>query len=396
MIIVTREDLNQAVTDVSGAVAARTTLPVLGNILLSAAPGGQLVVAATNLDIAILTQIPCKEVDDTVNITVPAPKLISIVGALPEGEITLKVHTKKQELTIIQGRYQTTLKGIDYEEFPQLPSFEAAVMEFSLPLAAFNAVAQAVLFTASTDQARPMLTGIDVSLTPQEDRAELAMQATDGYRLARLAWAVPLPRGLEQPVRVIVPAKHLTQFLRITKPLKDADLRVGIARTKLILEAGNDTRRFTFSSNLLEGQYPDLAAVMPRNLPVTLTIDNDTLAEALNLADIIAADMGHVVELRLSPTHQPPTIKLFAVSAEAGDTDNEVTAEAATGPAGFSIAFNAKYLIEAVKALTSNRLVLEVSSPTSPGVIRPAEVEAAVVDWRYVMMPMQTKPRTSE
>ncbi len=389
---VKQSDLKRALSDVDSAVAARATLPVLGNICLVATTD-QLVVSATNMEISITSTIPGKpfpaDVAYPLNITVPGHLLVNTINALPEGEVMLVQNEKKMELTVAVGRWATTLKGIAVTEFPELPTFDRALVQFDLSADILLDLVASVSSAASTDQARPVLTAIQLVLSPYADdpaQAELAAQAADGYRLARKTVALPRPRGADDPLSLLVPSKALAVFTRLANKLKGDTLRLGVTKHAIILKVENTT----FTSLLLEGSFPDLKAVMPEasKQPLHVRMNCQEFIRALALANVIAAQVNHCVLLDIKPG-DPSTVKLRAVSAESGENDSVLDCIEPVTKA-LAVAFSSDFLADAVGSIATDEFLLALSTPTSPGLISPVnDPNAKVVDCRYVMMPMQ-------
>lgn len=380
-VVCQQVDLNKALNAASDAVAARSTLPVLGNILLRA-EGGLLVVSGTNLEISVSVAIPCVA-DAPLEITVPAQKLAATVGAFPPGEVKLEITPKLAKLSEIKvsaGKMSSTLKGIDANEFPVIASLADATNPVVLPLDVFTTMIENLMFNAASDQARPVLTGVMIRLTPDEDgdNATLKMEAADGFRLALKSVTLACP-GLKTAVKVLIPAKSLGVFVRNVKSVK-GNLRLGVTKKALVLE----TEKLAFTALAMEDHsFPELSTVIPKNSPTMLRVSRPALKAAIALAEVIAVEASHTVKLVMKNS----TLNVLALSAEAGSNESEVECAEVVGPS-LTVAFNGKYLLEALNALNTDEVKLFLASPTSPGILRPATQVEGDLDWLYEMMPM--------
>jgi len=218
-----QENLSKALSIVSRAVSSRTTMPVLSNILLEA-KNGQLRLVATNREIGINCWIAAK-VEDEGAITVPARLLSEFVNSLPPEQIAMDLAERTQTLRLKCARFSANMKGIDAYEFPLIPTAqqqtegEALTIEgtsFDLPASGLRKMIDQVIFAASSDENRPTLTGVEVTI----DANCLTMAATDGYRLS--VRSAPIAYAADKQT-VIVPARSLGELARISADASDAE-----------------------------------------------------------------------------------------------------------------------------------------------------------------------------
>ncbi|MEZ4640745.1 MAG: DNA polymerase III subunit beta [Caldilineaceae bacterium] len=247
-----QENLAKGLSIVGRAVASRSTLPVLGNILLEA-KDNQLRLSATNLEIGINCWIGAR-VEDEGAVTVPARLLAEFVNSLPAERIDMELSVRTQTLHLSCGRIDANIKGIDAAEFPIVPTVDngdgpeqtAEVLEGStiaLETAGLRKMIDQVVFAAATDESRPTLTGVEVSFKGER----LVMAATDGYRLS--VRSVVVDHELEDDLTVIIPARSLGELARV---IGDADeersvqVTVTQARNQILFRVwgkGNEARR---------------------------------------------------------------------------------------------------------------------------------------------------------
>src|SRR5688500_1114224 len=201
-----QESLWKGLSLVSRGVAARSTLPGLGNILL-ATDNGRLRLSATNLELGITCWVGAK-IEEDGSITVPAKTFVDLVNTLPQDKVELELNVRTQTLNLVCGRTQAHLKGIDAQEFPLIP---CADLDNSLELNVedFKEMINQVTFAAATDEARPILTGVLAKI----DGASLKLDAAGGFRLAVRTANLSSPASA--PVTAVIPARALADLARV-------------------------------------------------------------------------------------------------------------------------------------------------------------------------------------
>src|SRR3954469_6274657 len=200
-----QENLHKGLQTVGKAVASKTTLPVLNNILIST-DGGRLKLTATNLEVGITNWIGC-QVEDEGAITVPAKLLIDFVSSLPNDTIKMSLDEKTRTLHLKCARFEANIKGISAEEFPIIPEVtEKPAARIPAPL--LKEMINQVAFAASGDDSRPQLAGVYVAI----DGRELTMAAADGFRLAKRTTQLEAP--VDEIVKLIIPARSMVELAR--------------------------------------------------------------------------------------------------------------------------------------------------------------------------------------
>jgi DNA polymerase-3 subunit beta len=346
---ITRERLHEGLSAVAPSVPAKTTLPVLSNILVEATKDG-LRLSGTDLDIAVSTVVPA-DVDGEGSVTLPAKKLVEIVRELPSAAVRV-TSSGEQRVNLECGRSKFKLLGIAKEEFPNFPpvKFDKA---WSVTSADLLKLINHVSFAASTEESRPILNGVLWEL--RADR--MRMVATNGHRLARMD--VPASGGKES-ADLIVPPKALEQIRRL---FGAADM-IQIARSENHLGfRSGDTRVFT---RLIEGPYPNYEQVIPRENDKAATIDKEALASALRRVGVVASDQTHRVRLAFGSG-----VLRFAVNTpDLGEAQDEisVTYEGDT----LEIGFNANYLLEILKYMPTDEVRFTFKAPERAATVEPA------------------------
>jgi DNA polymerase-3 subunit beta len=373
-----KSNLLEGLNIVGRVVPSKSTLPVLANVLL-ATDHGRLKLAATNLELAVSCWIGASVASEG-RVTLPARLLTDFVSSLPDEQIEMSLQPKGLAMRLVCGRYQANIKGIDAEEFPRIPEVADATT-YALPASVLRECIQSVVFAAAPDDTRPVLAGVLFTL---RDGA-LTLAAADGFRLAvRSAELSSMP---DEPLSMIVPAKTLAELARL---LGDGDEQVAIAATPqrnqvLFRLAG----RAEIVSRLIEGQFPDYQKIIPRSHTTRAVLNTAELLRATKAASVFARDNAMIVRLAITPGGDDSLgrVQVSATAAEVGDNAGEV--DASVEGSEMQIAFNGRYLRDALEAIDAAQVGLEIVGPTNPGVLKPI---SETNGYLHVIMPMQINP----
>jgi DNA polymerase-3 subunit beta len=367
-----QENLAKGLSIVSRAVAARSTLPVLGNILI-ATDQSRLKLAATNLEIGITCWIGAK-VDEDGATTVPARTFVDLINALPQGTVDMSLSVKTQTLNVMGGRFANNIKGVDAQEFPIIPKPDEDNAIHIKPDVLRQMIDQ-VVFAAAADESRPILTGILAKFSGKT----LTLAAADGFRLS--VRTAQLEDGVDEPIEVIVPARALAELSRISGEQTDpVGITVTPQRSQVLFHLSN----IDLVSQLIDGKFPDYNAIIPKSSATKAVIDTQLMLKACKAANVFAREAANIARVNIVPGDELASghITIGATSAETGDNAGELDANITGNP--IEIAFNVKYLIDVLTVVGTNQVVLETSSASSPGVIRPIGDDA----FTHVIMPM--------
>ena len=366
---VMQENLARGLSVVSRAVSSRSALPVLANVLLRTEDAG-LKLTATNLEIGITSWVPGK-IEAEGSLTVPARLLTDVISGLPAGErVDLEVENGTT-LHIRAGKTQARLRGIDAEEFPVIPSAGERPTTRVSQKVLRHALAE-VAFAAASDEARPILTGVLTRF--QGDRLTLA--AADNYRIAVKTLPILVP---VEDTSIVVPAKSYNELMRVLTETDDTvDIMLAPAKSQVIFHIEGTE----LVSRLIDGQFPNYQQVLPASFAPRALVDREDLLKAVRLSALIASSAANVVKLKVGDEGSSGIT--IAAAADVGDAEGEV--EAQVEGDGVTIAFNARYLVEALQNVEGDRLALEMSGPLSPGVLKPLDDP----DYVHVIMPVRT------
>jgi DNA polymerase-3 subunit beta len=372
-VTVLQENLARGLSIVSRAVSPRSTLPVLSNILI-ASDEGRLRLSATNLELGITCWIAAR-IDEEGSTTVPARTFNDLVNTLPGDQVQLTLDVKTQNLHVKGGTSNNDIKCIDAQEFPPLPvpEMEGAIQ---LNVADFKEMIQQVAFAASTDEARPVLMGVLLHV----EKDKLTMAAADGFRLSvrKAVLSNPVP----QTLNLIIPARALNELARVAGDTEEPIYMVSPKNRGQVLFRVKDVE---VVSQLIDGTFPDYQQIIPRNYKSRTLVSTASLLKACKQAEIFAREGSNVARFDIKQSNgemQPSEVEISATSEETGK--NETIVEATVDGGSVLIAFNVKFLREALEVIRTPNVALETSAANAPGVVKPVGDD----NFLHVIMPM--------
>ncbi len=371
-VSVLQENLAQGLNAVSRAVSPRSTYPILANVLISA-EDGRLKLSATDRELGITAWIGAK-IEEPGATTVPARTLADLVGTFPSETINMDLVVRTQTLQLRAGRSNAEIKGIDAQEFPPMPEPDKAA-GIELNAGDFKEIIQQVVFAASRDDARPVLTGVLITV----DGKTMTLAAADGFRLS--VRKAQLASAVDQPMRAIVPARALNELARIASDDKETiRMMLPPGRGQVIFSLKNAELR----CQLVEGAFPEYQQIIPAGHKTRTVVSTEAFLKAAKQAEIFARESSHIARLDIKPGEgkAPGTMDISAQSEETGSNDSKVDATVEGVPV--LIAFNVRYLREALDVMKTPNVALETSAAAAPGVMRPMGND----DFLHVIMPM--------
>lgn len=372
---VQQQQLAHGVSTVSRAVTSRSSLAVLSNILIKT-DNGRLRLSATNLELGISAWIGAK-VEEEGAITVPSRTFVDLVSNLPNEEVTLIVDERTQSLNVKCGTLNTDIKGISAEEFPPMPSpdLEDAI---TLNVENFKEQIQQVAFAASTDDARPNLTGVQMMF----EGNKLEMAATDGYRIsiAKTEMAQKVP----QDFKALVPARALSELSRIAVDNNDALMMAfPSGRGQVIFH----TRDAELVSQLIEGTFPNYAAIIPPSFKTRTVLSTAQLLKACKQTEIIAREGSYIARFDIQPKAEGDRGSMLEISAHSEQTgSSEVVVDASIDGVPLLISFNIKLFREALEVIKSPNVIFETNAAHTLGMLHGVGDEKFV----HIIMPINT------
>jgi DNA polymerase-3 subunit beta len=356
-----RDLLAEALATAGRAATGRTgTLPVLAGVRLEL-KGDELSLTGTDLDLTIQLTISVGG-DADGGAVIPARLASDIVRSLGSGRVEFEVNG--DSVSIAGGRSNFSVRPLSFDDFPKLAA--PTDTQVTLPSAEFGEAMRQVVRAASTDEARPMLTG--VLLAAEADG--LRMVATDSYRLAvrDLAGQKVLAEGQ----KVLVPGRALNELGRLVGNGEEVVVRLG--ERDATFEVGT-TR---LSTRLIENEFPNYRQLIPASHPNMLTVEREPLLEAVRRVKILAKDATPV---RLSMGGD--TLRLTAITQDVGNASEEL--DATYEGAELTVAFNPEYLAAGVEACAGERVTLSTVDALKPAVVRGADRP----EYLYLLMPVR-------
>ena len=371
-----QENLKRGLAIVGHAVAGKSTLPVLSHILL-ATDDGRLKLAATNLEVGITCWIGAK-IEEEGAITIPARLLSDVVGGLPNDKISLALDVRTQTVNLSCARFDASIKGIEADEFPVIPTIADREPTVSFPPELLREAIDQVAFAAATDDTRPVLAGVLLRL-----RGKTAtFAAADGFRLALRT--IELPEPVAEPQEVIVPARALLELARI---IGDTEGNVEITVTPSGGQVLFHTESTDVVSRLIEGRYPDIERIIPSSYATRTVLETQDLAKAVKLASYFATASSNIVRLTIESGGDlaPGKLTISANAAEVGD--NKGVLDGMVHGEGGQIALNVRFLGEALNAIKTPQIVIETQTAQNPGVFKTVGTEG----YLHIVMPMTVR-----
>jgi DNA polymerase III subunit beta len=363
---ISREKLLEGLGAVTAAVPAKTTLPVLANLLVETTDRG-IRLSATDLDIAVSTEVTA-DVEAPGAITIPARKLSEIARELPPAPVKIAT-SGEQRVTLECGRSRFKLLGLPRDEFPTFPQvrFNEAWRVKSGDLQQLIAH---TAFAVSTEESRPILNGVLWEL--REER--MRMVATNGHRLARME--LPIPGTSAPPSDLIVPPKALEQVRR----LFPAEEELEIARGDNHL--GFRSPFTAVYTRLIEGPYPNYEQVIPKDNDKHCMLDKAAFAGALKRMSVIASDQTHRIKLSFNAG----MLKFSVTTPDLGEAADELPINYDGDP--LDIGFNAAYLLEILRFMPTDEIKLTFKAPERAATIEPQGWDGPA-DYLCLVMPLR-------
>ncbi|MBM3859651.1 MAG: DNA polymerase III subunit beta [Verrucomicrobia bacterium] len=358
---VTKEKILDGLQKIQNVVSVRSTLPILSNTLLIAEKDG-LCLTATDLDVGIRCRIAA-EVLKQGSATVPCRKLFSILRELPSQDFDLEVD-EKNTMSLRSGGSFFRILGLPAEEFPRFPSFPE-IKEIKIDQSVLRSLLKRTAYAASTDDTRFVLNGVFWSFKAEK----LTMVATDGRRLA-LAEA-ELAHPVSSEMEFILPSKAVSELSRLLADAGDACIRV--TENQILFELGDSI----LASKLVEGVFPNFRQVIPSDSKERIKIERESLLAALHRVSILVSERQNAVKLNFSKN----SLSISASAPEVGEAKESLPIN--YKGKDISIGFNPQFLMDPLRNLDADEVIMELTDELSPGVLK---IDAPFL---YVIMPMR-------
>jgi DNA polymerase-3 subunit beta len=360
---VTRDSLHAGLGAVSATIPTKTTLPVLSNILLGASDG-QLTLSGTDLDISVRVSIDA-EISESGSVTVPARKFAEIARELPAAPV--HIETDGVEIRIESGSSRFKLFGLAPEEFPSAPEVDFAD-SWKMDAGQLQELIARTSFAVSTEESRPILNGVLWQLRPDS----ASMVATNGHRLAKMT--IELSGGGAPETDLIVPPKALQQVQRLFE--KSGEIELAHSRNHLAFKSAD---RLVYT-RLIEGPYPNYQQVIPTDNDRVATANRDNLASAIRRMAVVASDQTHRVRMSFSKNK----LSFRVQTPDLGEAEEEMAVDYQGDT--LEIGFNANYLLEILKYMPDEDVILQFKAPERAATFTPA---SGAPDYLCLVMPLR-------
>ncbi len=366
-----QENLARGLSVVGRAVASRSTLPITQNVLLSTEQS-MLKISATDLNMAMTTWIGA-QVEEEGAITVPARLLSDFVNSLPPERIDMETTSQPVGLNIKCVSFESNISGSPADDFPPIPAVEGGLAAKIEPDVLREAIGR-VSFAAATEDSRPVLTGVKTEISG--DRFKFA--AADGFRLA--VYSGELAEPPSEDLEFLIPARVLNEISRLLGTQQKA---VEFMVTPSSNQALFRVEDVEIVSTLIAGNFPNYNQLIPQSYTTRVVLNSDEFLRATRTAAIFARDGSGIIRLQMGAGEEdaPGHLTVSSRAEEVGDNQGQLGAAVEGEDA--KIAFNSKYLTDVLDVL-NGEVAMEVSSPSSPGVLKPVEGD----DYVHVVMPM--------
>ena len=373
---IVRDQLIAALNDVMKAVSSKTTIPILTGIKIDVTNEG-IYLTGSDADVTIQTFVPAEKdgeelitVTTTGSIVLQARMFNEIIRKLPTNEVEIEV-TTGFATDIRSGKSAFHLIGLDASEYPLLPEVNAN-KQFSMPADLLKSIIRETVFAVATSESRPVLTGVNWNI----QNGELICVATDSHRLARRK--TQLDQLPEDVTNVVIPGKSLNELNKI---LEDSTNPVQVVMTNQQVLFKTDY--MMFFSRLLEGNYPDTSRLIPEDYKTNVTINGKALLQAIDRASLLARDdRNNVVRFE---TFESNLVEISSNSPEIGKVQEQVEVETVEGET-LKISFSAKYMMEALKAIDGQDVIIQFTGAMRPFILRSVNDDAIL----QLILPVRT------
>jgi DNA polymerase III subunit beta len=377
--VVQRNQLIESVQDVMKAISAKTAIPILSGIKIEVTDAG-VKLTGSDSDITIESFIR-KEEDGIVyvdniepgSIVVQAKYFPDIIRKLPDQTVSIETD-ENFTIKIRSGNAEFNLNGQDSDEYPRLPKLHTE-NSFELPADILKNMIKQTVFAVSTSETRPILTGVHMSI---KDNL-LKFVATDSHRLA--SKTVPLTTVITElnNKSVVIPGKSLNELIKILDDSQEK-IEISVADNQILFQMKN----VLFLSRLLDGNFPETSRLIPDQSKTNVITDTKILLESIDRASLLARESrNNVVKLITKGNN---VLEISSNSPEVGKVEDEITVSSLDGEE-LKISFSAKYMMDALKAIDSEQVIIQFTGAMRPFVIRPTDEN---IDILQLILPVRT------
>ncbi|MFL6031780.1 MAG: DNA polymerase III subunit beta [Rubrobacteraceae bacterium] len=357
---------------VSRGVSARSTIQLLGGILLEAGDG-VVRLSATDMEISIQTSSPA-EVEEEGRVVIPARIFNDIVRSLPGGSFSLEHDDSGGTVRLAAGENEYRIRAYAADDFPQLPGFDAEAA-FRMSGDLLVETVEKVSRSYSRDETRPVLTGILISF--EENRVR--MVTTDSYRLS-IKETELATTAFEGSREAIIPARAMQEVARIFGSEGEDEVEVSLSENQALFRIGD----VLFGTRLIDGNFPEYRRLLPTTFEREISVNREDLMGTLRRVNLFAQRQTPPVPVSLS--FSSGSVEVIVRNGEVGEAHERLPA---TSEDDFLISFNPGYLLDGVSAIDTEKVVFKLNEALKPGLIVPGVDGEEEPDFLYLIMPMR-------
>ncbi len=369
--LIAKDELIRALSRVQGIVEKRSTNPIIANVLLEVSEEGMRV-AATDTEVSFVGRYKA-ECARPGALTLGARQLYEIARLVPTDAVSFNLPEGSSQMEIRSGKAFFKVLGLSADEFPPVPDPNADAPAISLSSRELKALIDKTLFAISSDDTRTGLNGAHVEAFNDGSETRVRFVATDGHRLSLCGRS--FEGTIDWPGSLLLPKKGLSELRKLVED-GDGVWRVSFTENQAVFCRD----AIAFSMRLLEGDFPDYNQVIPSSWQRRLELRRDDLVSALRRVSILAAEKSHPVRFAI----EGGVVVVTARQPEAGEAREELDAE--VEGADLEVGFNARYFRDALMALDTATVLIEIGDSLSPCLLRPGGSDS---DELYVIMPMR-------
>ncbi len=363
------ENINKKISFVNHAVSSRSQLPILLNLLLSARKG-KFFISATDLEIGIEVNVSAN-IEEEGSITVPAKTFYELLGSIPKGKIV--IYTTNNTLFFEADKIKTSFQTISPEEFPKIYEEKGDKIATIDGKSLIDDLPKVVL-AASQDSGRPALSGILIK--KEEKEKGFLIVATDGYRLSlKKGWGREGSAGKKDQDQLLVPARLIKELVSVKEWAGDIEVYSSASNNQILFFMEDAV----LAGRLIEAEFPSYEKIIPSDFSTKASVSKEDFQKATKTCSIFAREAANIIKLSL----EKGKIIVSASATSLGETSVEI--EAAIEGEENEIAFNARYLLEFLGNVNSEKIIFEMTGPLNPGVFKLDDDK----DFLHIIMPIR-------
>jgi len=364
-----QENFSKALGSASRFASTRAQLPILGNILLTAQKT-KVLISSTNLEVSVAVSVGAK-VEEEGEISVPSKVISELIDNLPKETLTLS--SEKEQLKVSTEGFSSTVLGMNSADFPKIPNSVSKEKSVSIPSTNLLLALSQVMFAASSDETRPVLTGVIFIW----EKDYLTLVATDGFRLSRKKIKMA---GASGTPKIILPKMILGEILRLGSLIDEILLELKDKEKQVVFGLGDTI----LTSRLLEGEYPDFEKIIPKKGTTEILVDKEDMARAVKLASVFARDGANIVKIKALKD----SLKVSAESGSSGSQEAKVEARVSNLESrDLEISFNFRFLEDFLRSVVGEEVKMEFSGANSPGIF----TDTSDTSYLHLIMPVKVQ-----